>query len=207
MNIGANPPNPNGPYSNTASPVTLLFGNTRTITTQRFGGTGSFGADVNTTNLGQFSFENASNTGSISTINYDFAAQGFALDFTGNDLLTLVGVDLDAGTADFYITSTDGTNSFTTAIQNVNAADPVQDLDFNIIGGAVNGAAITGITVTVDTVSPGIQGSDGFFNDIQIDDSTQIIFQIPEPASMALFGLIGLGGVIAARRKMRKNTA
>ena len=28
---------------------------------------------------------------------------------------------------------------------------------------------------------------------------------IPEPASMALFGLIGLSGVIAARRKMRKN--
>lgn len=29
----------------------------------------------------------------------------------------------------------------------------------------------------------------------------------PEPASMALFGLIGLGGVVAARRKMKKNRA
>jgi len=205
---GGGNPSPAVPASNFQSGLSgILFGNSRTITAQRQAGTSTFGADVNTSIGGMYAFANGPATGSVFTINYNFAAQGFALDFSSNGLFQLTDVDLDAGSADFFVTFTDGTNTFTTPVTNVAAAAPPTDVPFILsdgIGG-VNEAAITGITVTIDTVNPGIAGSDGFFDDIEIDDSTQITLQVPEPASMALFGLIGLGGVIAARRKMRKN--
>jgi hypothetical protein len=202
--------NPSALLTNTQAGVasSLRFGDVRTITAQRMGGFGTFDADVNTTLPNQYAFANGADTGSIFTINYNFAAQGFSLDFSANDLLTLVGIDLDAGDAEFTVTTTDGTNSFTTAVQTVQAGDPIQDLDFNITGGLVNASAITGLTIRIDTVNPGLSGTDGRVADILIDDGVRITGDpTPEPASMALFGLVGLGGMLAARRKMRKNRA
>lgn len=206
---GGGNPSPAVPASNFQSGLGgILFGNQRTITAQRQGGSDTFGATVNTAIANQYSFANGASTGSVFTINYDFAAQGFALDFSGSDLLTLVGIDMDSGSADFSITATDGTNSFTTPIQNVNSAAPITNLNFNIVGGLVDGSAITGITISVDTFNPGLSGADGQFDDILLDDTVTITGNhVPEPASMALFGLVGLGGMIAARRKMRKNRA
>ncbi len=202
---GGGNPSPPAPASNFQSGLSgISFGNQRTITAQRQGGFGSFDADVNTTLAGQYAFANGAATGSIFTIAYDFAAQGFSLDFSTSDLVQLVGIAVDSGQADITITSTDGANSFTTPVQSV-LAGPATDLDFFVVGGLVDPTAITGLTITVDTVSPGLSGSDGRINNVNFDDSVRITGDpVPEPASMALFGLVGLGGVIAARRKMRK---
>jgi hypothetical protein len=209
---GGGNPNPAVPLSNNQFAVTGLFaGSQREITIQRLGGTGTFDANINTTIPGAWSVANGLMTGNIATTRYDFAGQGFSLDFSGVGSIDLTQINLDAGQVDFSIELSGGAGTFTTASQSVSG---------NVVNGSLIfslGAVPAGILNSVDSIRilanssipgpNGLAGSDFSVGAVFIPDDTVIIQEVPEPASMVVFGLLTVTGGLIARRRMTKAAA
>lgn len=189
----------------------LAFGlNRRSITANRSAAGGVVESSVNSSvgnpPVDQYVHSNANGTASTAAIFYDF--NGTILDFAGGNI-TLEDIDQDVGTTMISITLFNGLAQGTSAAQVVGAGLD-QDRLFNLADPAFNGIRdhVTAMRINIDTTGNGGPiGIDFNFDALTVPDGTQIIFEVPEPTSMALFGLIGLGGMIAARRKMRKIAA
>ena len=96
LGIAAGGGTPSATVSNLQTGVGgLTFGTWREITIQRTGGSGLANSDINTSVASHWAVSNGPLTGSFSTVRYDFAAQGFNLDFSGTGSIDLGGIDLD----------------------------------------------------------------------------------------------------------------
>jgi hypothetical protein len=96
-----------------------------------------------------------------------------------------------------------GDRVFSTTVPDSGALNNVLSLGFGSFSNAGFGDTITGFRLSTNV--GGFNASDFRIDNISTPDGT---FDqgdpVPEPASLALFGLLGLGGVAAARRKMKK---
>lgn len=187
----------------------ILFGNARTVDVTRFAGSGAASIDVNTTLPGGVTVNNALGTGSTANVTYDFAAQGFALNFSPVGTLTVTDAQRDVGPVMLGVTLFNGGSSYSIPSQSITATGPGTDLTFSLAGVPVGILSnVTKLQLTIDTsTGGGTAGSDVGFGPVHLDQTPQLVPPVPEPASMATLGLVGLIGGIAARRKLKAKAA
>lgn len=201
--------NPSAFFSNSNNAVAtgLLFGTQREITTQRFAGSGIINTNVNTTVPGSWSVGNDTATGSIASSRYNFASQGFSLDFSGTGTIDLTGLFLDAGQVDFTVELIGGAGTWTSGPQSISGNVVNGSLSFALLAsaGILNSVDELRIIANSSIAGPnGVAGSDFSIGAVSIPDDTVVVNEIPEPASMAVFGLVTLAGGVIARRRMAK---
>jgi hypothetical protein len=152
----------------------------------------------------QFSSQSAANSAFTTTLSYTFAP--LTLSTASN--LGLGFVSIDGGSTDpthlsalLQVNTTSGTLSETLSFPSGNSLQNFL-IPFAALTGSGDLSHTTGITLTFNTAVGGPSPGADF---ILSGDTGIHIFDnpVPEPASLATFGLIGLVSVVVVRRKLK----
>ena len=153
---------------------------------------------------GQFSFQSNSSSTYSAALSYDLGA---SLPFQTTDFLKFQFLSLDGGSGltDKISTELKVFTDTGTLTKNILFTEGTfnYNIDFNGLSGAGNLSGTTGIQLTFNNIND--QGVD-----FVLGGNGLIIIRenpVPEPATLATFGLMGLVGGFAARRKMKARAA
>jgi len=152
---------------------------------------------------GKVTFSNDTGVVGNGSVLYNFSGP---VNFTGvnNVILQQALADITGGKASIDLLSSSGTG--TTAFQNVPTS--IGDLTFNISGIASNIlSSVTGLRINLNTQSSGVPDVDFAFGPVSFTNPPQLLPPLPEPATLATFGLIGLVSGVVARRKLKAQVA
>jgi hypothetical protein len=152
---------------------------------------------------GRVVISNNETIGSVSHVTYNFGAQGFALDYSGVNTITIDNAIQDGAAGGNPTISLLFNGSIATAAQAVTVGGG--DLVFNLAGLGIG--AVSQFQIVINTPSggavPGRAGTDMSFGPLELDNSPPRLLLEPEPATLATFGLVTLLGGFAARRRMK----
>ncbi len=200
QSIGGGPGGSSGPFTNSVGgPFIGGLGTGRAFTIERTAGASTFGADSNLSTPGYLSIQNGTGTTNTFSSAYTFNSPVSLLSGTIFDLLD---VDNDIGLVDLAVEIYSGNTLLATLTNQINGNVVGQNYDFTL---GVNLANVTGISLVVSSLSnAGAIGTDTRIGEFSIrDDSTVIITEVPEPATLATLGLMSMVGGYYTRRNLK----
>lgn len=184
----------------------ILLGTQRLVDIQRLAGLSTSTISVNTGAPGGVDLANGINTGSTARVIYNFQIQGFAADFQGVGTVTIKDAYRDVGSPTIALDFFNGASSGSVSLP-ILANTTGTDLVFSLAG--ISNSILQNVTkfqLTIDTNTGGAAGTDLAFGPIVVGNAPVVILEIPEPATMATFGLMALVGGYVGRGKLKART-
>jgi hypothetical protein len=188
--VGTTGPFPDGPNAG-------VLGGYRTITNQVTATGGGINANMTIqTGPQTLSYNTDSGVAGILTLLYDANGVGLFADFSGGTSLDLPFSAIDLPGLVVMATLSDGTNSFTQSSGALAAG--AQTVSFPLSG-------FTGVDLSnVQSVKLVFDAANSQDFTLSGPGGIIIVQEIPEPASLALWGVIGIAGAWYTRRRLTK---
>jgi hypothetical protein len=188
-----------GPTTVVDNPATNTTGGVRTATLGPYSGPANLTDSVSITiDSGVLNFNSTTGASATLVLLYDANSAGLNEDFTGYQSLTLSVLNFDFAFGNplpITLTLTDtGSNSFSSTI-NVNSGG-AQPIDFPLAAFQSGGVNLSSIQ-SVELTFTGNTAHNFTIDAIQLT-------AIPEPATLALWGVVGAAGAWYGRRRLSK---